>query len=120
MLGKTQRRRGKRGYAGAAEVVRSTARGERVARRERTRILTVIWAITWLGEFALRVILVYTLSIEQILIVGAIIFNTITFGLIAATRGYVRRARARQASPGVDARLQAVEGNPKVDDEPGA
>jgi len=56
--------------------------------------LTLMWGVVWIAEFTLRVILVYTLSIEQVLIVAPIIFNTVTFGCIGLTVVLVRRARS--------------------------
>jgi len=58
------------------------------------RILTLMWGTVWIGEFTLKVILVSSLSIAQVLVVGPILFNTVTFGMIGLTVWYVRRARS--------------------------
>jgi len=70
------------------------------------RILTLMWGGVWIGEFILKIVLVYSLSIAQVLVVGPLVFNTITFGLIALTVLYVRRARSasRAAITVTDAR----------------
>ena len=66
---------------------------ERPGARQMFRILTVVWAVGWIGEFALRVALVETLTVEQMLAVGPILFNGITFGLIAWTIAFTRYRR---------------------------
>jgi hypothetical protein len=69
--------------------------------RRTFRILTAVWAIGWLGEFALRVAMVLTLSISLVLAVAPFVFNGITLALIAWTFSYVRRQR--MAAPGAAA-----------------
>ena len=66
--------------------------------RRTFRVLTIVWAVGWMGEFALRVVLVETLSIPQVLVVSPIVFNGITIGMIAWTLAYVRRRRARASA----------------------
>jgi hypothetical protein len=58
-------------------------------------LMTLIWAVGWLGEFALRVIMVLTLSIAQVLAISPFVFNGVTVGLIAWTLVYARRQRER-------------------------
>jgi hypothetical protein len=55
------------------------------------RVLTLVWSAGWLAEFALRVTMVLTLSVSQVLAVSPFVFNGITLGLIAWTLAYVRR-----------------------------
>jgi hypothetical protein len=55
------------------------------------RVLTLVWSAGWLAEFALRVTMVFTLSVSQVLAVSPFVFNGITLGLIAWTLAYVRR-----------------------------
>ena len=61
--------------------------------RQMFRILTVVWGVGWVGEFVLRVILVQMLTIPEMLAVGPIVFNGITFGLIAWTIWFSRHRR---------------------------
>ncbi len=59
------------------------------------RVLTAVWAFGWLTEFGLRVLMVLTLSVAQVLALSPFVFNGITFGLIAWTLAYVRRQQHR-------------------------
>lgn len=68
---------------------------ERPGARHTFRIMTAVWAIGWLGEFALRVAMVETLTIPQVLAISPFVFNTINIGLIAWTFAFVRRRRRR-------------------------
>jgi hypothetical protein len=65
--------------------------------RRTLRVLTIVWAIGWIGEFALRVVMVWTLSVPQVLAISPFVFNGITLGLIAWTVAYARRKRQRAA-----------------------
>lgn len=57
------------------------------------RILTLVWGLTYVGEFILRVILVYNMSIAQFLAISPFIFYGITFAVIAFTFAYSNWAR---------------------------
>jgi len=60
----------------------------------------LLWGVGLLVEFALRVILVYTLPVAQVLALSPLIFNAITIGLILWTIAYgnrVRRKRQQQS-----------------------
>ena len=57
------------------------------------RVLTLVWGLTYIGEFILRVILVYNMSIPQFLAISPFIFYGITFAVIAFTFAYSNRAR---------------------------
>ncbi len=72
-------------------------------------IITIVWGVAWVSEFILRVILVYTLTIPQFLIVSPIIFNLITVLLIIWTMTYSVRAgrRAREKAAAAAAQKQA-------------
>jgi hypothetical protein len=48
-----------------------------------------------LGEFTLRLVMVQTLSVPQVLAISPIAFNAITVGVIAWTLAYVQRQRRR-------------------------
>ncbi len=63
--------------------------------RRMFRLMTLVWAVGWLGEFGLRVVMVLTLSVPQVLAISPFVFNGITFGLIAWTLAYARRQRRR-------------------------
>lgn len=58
-----------------------------------TRVLTLVWGLTYLGEFLLRVFLVYHMSIPQFLALSPFIFYGITIAVIAFTFAYSNRAR---------------------------
>ena len=68
---------------------------DRPRARRTFRILTLVWAIGWLGEFALRVVMIELFTIAQVLAISPIVFNAINIGLMAWTFAYVRRARSR-------------------------
>jgi hypothetical protein len=72
--------------------------------RRTFRLLTLAWAVGWLGEFALRVVMVLTLSPAQVLAISPFVFNGITIGLIAWTLAFVKKQRQRQQTkdPGRD------------------
>lgn len=74
-------------------------------------LITIVWGIAWISEFVLRVILVFTLSIPQFLIVSPIIFNAITVALIIWTMTYSVRAgrRGRERAEAERLRAQAQE-----------
>ena len=63
--------------------------------RRTFRLLTAVWALGWLGEFGLRVVMVLTLSVPKVLLLSPFVFNGITFGLIAWTLAYVQRQQRR-------------------------
>jgi hypothetical protein len=75
--------------------------------RHTFRVMTIVWAIGWIGEFALRVVMVETLSIPQVLAISPFVFNGLTLGLIAWTIAYARRQRQR----GAEARAKATAAN---------
>ena len=58
-------------------------------------LITVVWGIGFVVEFALRVVLVYTLSVAEVLAIAPIVFNAITIGLILWTVAYGNRARRK-------------------------
>ena len=72
--------------------------------RRTFRVMTIVWAVGWLGEFALRVVMVRTLSIPEVLAMSPVVFNGLTLGLIAWTIAYARRQRQR----GAEARVRAA------------
>jgi len=72
--------------------------------RHTFRVMTIVWAIGWMSEFALRVVMVWTLSIPEVLAISPFVFNGITIGLIAWSIAYGRRQRQR----GAEARAKAA------------
>jgi len=88
----------------AGQDARAAASFDDLWQRERARrtfrVMTLVWAIGWLAEFGLRVLMVFTLSVENVLAFGPVVFNGITVGLLLWTVDYARRQRARgQSSP---------------------
>jgi len=69
---------------------------ERPEARRTFRLMTLVWAVGWLSEFGLRVLMVLTLSVSQVLAISPFVFNGITIGLIAWTLAYARRQRQRR------------------------
>jgi hypothetical protein len=61
--------------------------------RHTFRVMTAVWSIGWLGEFALRILMVWKLSIPQVLAISPFVFNGITIGLVAWTFAYTNRKR---------------------------
>jgi hypothetical protein len=66
------------------------------------RVITLVWGVTWVGEFLLRIILVYNMSIPQFLAISPFIFYAVTIAVIGFTFIYSDRSRkqgaARQAA----------------------
>lgn len=65
-------------------------------------LITIVWGVALVAEFALRVILVYTLSVAQVLAISPIVFNAITIGLILWTIAYGNRARRKRQQQSQD------------------
>jgi hypothetical protein len=59
------------------------------------RLITVVWGSAFLGEFAIRVALVYSLPAAAVLVISPIILGVITIGTFIWTFAYVRRVRQR-------------------------
>jgi len=70
------------------------------------RLITVVWGAAFLGEFAIRIALVYTLPAAVVLAISPIILGVITIGTFVWTFAYVRRVRRRaEAARGREAIL---------------
>lgn len=69
--------------------------------RTAARVTTAFWGLALLGEFAFRVVIVYTLPVAEVLVLSPIVNDAISLGLMAGTAGYggwaLRRIR-REAS----------------------
>jgi hypothetical protein len=59
------------------------------------RLITIVWGSAYVGEFIIRVILVYTFSTALVLVLSPILLGAITIGAIAWTLAYVRHAERR-------------------------
>jgi hypothetical protein len=79
----------------AAQVDEFNAGWQYPAARRLFKVLTVVWGLGWVGEFALRVLMVGTLTIEQVLALSPFVFNGIFIALIAWNVAYVKRAQER-------------------------
>jgi hypothetical protein len=73
--------------------------------RQVMQVITLVWGVAYVGEFVLRVVMVYRLSINQVLAISPIVFNSITIGVVLWTFTYARNARRR----GEEMRRQALE-----------
>lgn len=63
--------------------------------RRGMRLMTLVWGVGTLGEFALRVVLVLTLTIPQVLAISGVLFPCIYGALLAWSFTYGRRLRQR-------------------------
>ncbi len=71
------------------------ARWQYATARRAFRLMTAVWALGWLFEAGLRVVMVFTLSVAQVLAVSPILFTGITACLVLWTMTYVRRLKRR-------------------------
>ena len=61
------------------------------------RLITIVWGVAYVGEFMLRVILVYTLPAALVLALSPILLGGITIVTILWTFAYARHAGKRGA-----------------------
>jgi hypothetical protein len=61
------------------------------------RLITSVWGIAYVGEFIIRIILIYTLSTALVLAISPILLGGITLAAIVWTFSYVRYAQRRGA-----------------------
>ncbi|HEV2440296.1 MAG TPA: VC0807 family protein [bacterium] len=78
-----------------ARVAEFNAMWERPGAQRVFRVMTVVWGLGWLAEFALKIVLVLVLTIPQVLVVGPIESNGITIALILWTIRYANESRRR-------------------------
>lgn len=78
-----------------ARMVEFDALWQNPGARHAFRVMTTVWGVGWLVEVALKVLVVYSLSISQALVVGPIQSAAITVVLILWTVRYARAARRR-------------------------
>jgi hypothetical protein len=57
------------------------------------RIITLVWGMVFVGEFTLRLVLIYSLSPATVLAVSPIVLGTATLLTMLWTFGYVARSR---------------------------
>jgi len=65
--------------------------------RRTTRLITIVWAGAFVGEFVLRVLLVFTLPAIVVLAVAPVLLGAITLATIVWTYRYIALARRRSA-----------------------
>ncbi|HXZ44230.1 MAG TPA: VC0807 family protein, partial [archaeon] len=70
------------------------------------RLITVVWGAAFVGEFGIRVVLIYTLPAAWVLVLSPIILGALTIGTFAWTFAYVRRVRRRAVSQSPDSSPQ--------------
>jgi hypothetical protein len=63
--------------------------------RRAHRMVTLVWGLLFICEFAFRVVLIYTVSPATVLVVSPLVLNTATVLVIVWTFSYSRRARRR-------------------------
>jgi 4-amino-4-deoxy-L-arabinose transferase-like glycosyltransferase len=68
--------------------------------RRVNRRITLVWGISYLSEFAIRVAMAMTLPTAVVLAAGPLILTAITAATIAWTFSYARRARRRAIAAG--------------------
>lgn len=59
------------------------------------RLTTLVWGTVLVAEFVIRVVLVYSLPVPQVIALSTIVFMTISMGTMLWTIFYVRRAMRR-------------------------
>ena len=70
------------------------------------RVINIVWALAYLLEFAVRVVMIYTLPVAAMLAVSPVIIGVITVATIAWTMAYSRHAGRRGAEMQKRAALQ--------------
>lgn len=63
--------------------------------RRAHRMVTLVWGLLFICEFAFRVLLIYTVSPATVLVVSPLVLNTATVLVIVWTFSFARRARRR-------------------------
>jgi len=59
------------------------------------RLTTIVWGTVYLAEFAIRVVIVYTLPVATVLVVSPILLGGLTVATLIWTLRYVRKMRER-------------------------
>jgi len=63
--------------------------------RHAHRLITIVWGVGSVGEFALRVFMIYTMPAAVVLVASPIILGLTTIGAVVWTFWYGQRVRAR-------------------------
>jgi hypothetical protein len=63
------------------------------------RLITIVWGAVYVAELVVRVILIYTLSTQLVLVISPILLGGATVFTLIWTFSYVRGLRARLANP---------------------
>lgn len=84
--------------------------------RSLNRLVTVVWGVALLCEFAIRIVMVMTLSVAEILAISPFVFNGILIALIVWTMAISGRA-ARRGEAVRQQRLAVEQGQPTVQHE---
>jgi hypothetical protein len=63
------------------------------------RLITTVWGTVFVGELAVRIVLIYTLSAALVLIISPILIGTLTIVTMIWAFGYGRRVRLRVLRP---------------------
>jgi hypothetical protein len=79
-----------------AKAASFNARWQHAAFRTYMRHITLFWGVVFAVEFLMRLYLVHSLSIQQYLAVGPVVFYVMLIGLIAVTLAYGRRVAAQR------------------------
>jgi hypothetical protein len=71
---------------------------QRAGFRRTMRLITIVWGVTSLAEFVVRIALVYTLSAPTVLVVSPIVLGGLLIATISWTFAYGKRIRDGAAS----------------------
>ncbi len=72
------------------------------------RIMTLVWGLVFVGEFTVRVVLIYTVSPATVLAVSPIVLGSATLLTVLWTVRYAARARKAGAAAGMQASTQGL------------
>ena len=72
------------------------------------RIMTLVWGLVFVGEFTVRVVLIYTLSPATVLAVSPIVLGSATLLTVLWTFSYAARARKAGAAARMRASAQSL------------
>jgi hypothetical protein len=61
------------------------------------RLITIVWGAVYLGEFAIRVGLIYSLPAAWVLVISPVLLGSLTLATIVWTFRYARKTRERAA-----------------------
>jgi hypothetical protein len=71
------------------------------------RLITIVWGAVYVTELVVRVILIYTISTQLVLVISPILIGGLTLFTIIWTFAYVRRVRVRAGFVAAAAAAQA-------------